>query len=135
MKKDSIGIKNNKGIINEKSETFRLGISQNILTYTNWPKSDGVKREFPNEFKMHAVYYPTKNIFYSSNESILSFLFPNYNATKKLLSENIKLLTISKPTIINNTRTSQIRLIMTNKDINSIVQLEKLFQNSFSNEN
>ncbi len=135
MKKDSIGIKNNKWIINENGETFRLGISQNILTYTNWPQSDGVKREFPNEFKMHAVYYPTKNIFYSSNESILSFLLPNYNATKKLLSENIKLLTISKPTIINNTRTSQIRLIMTNKDINSIVQLEKLFQNSFSNEN
>lgn len=135
MKKDSIGIKNNKWIINENGETFRLGISQNILTYTNWPQSDGVKKEFPNEFKMHAVYYPTKNIFYSSNESILSFLLPNYNATKKLLSEKIKLLTISKPTIINNTQTSQIRLIMTNKDINSIVQLEKLFQNSFSNEN
>jgi hypothetical protein len=125
----------NATILNENSwsydngaEKYRLQISENILTYTNWPESDGKKREIPDQLQGLDVYYPLGDYFAPSNKSGLSFLFPHYEDAQKLLSENLKLVTVSQPLIADHKRSSEIRLVLANKDVNALIQLEELFR-------
>lgn len=89
MKKDSIGIKNNKWIINENGETFRLGISQNILTYTNWPQSDGVKESFPMSLKC-MLFITQQKYFLQFKRIHIIFSFTKLQCDKKIIKRKHK---------------------------------------------
>ncbi|HET6990918.1 MAG TPA: hypothetical protein VFJ43_06315, partial [Bacteroidia bacterium] len=128
MKEDSIPVNGNSWILDKDGEQFHLTISENILTYSNWPQSDGKKRDIPDELQSLDVYFPLGDYFSPSNQSILSFFFSRYADAQKLLSDNIKLATISQPLVQNNMRSSQMRLTMANKEVNSLIQLEELFR-------
>jgi hypothetical protein len=56
------------------------------------------------------------------------YFFSKYESGKQLLTDNIKVASISTPIISNNKRVSQIRLTMANKDVNALVQMEELVQ-------
>ena len=127
MKEDSIPFNGGSWLIEDQGATQRMMISENVLTITNWPQADGKKREIPEELQGLDLYFPIGEYFSSADNSALFFLFSKYDGGQKLLGEHIKLVTISTPLLLNNKRSSQMRLAMANKEVNALVQLEELF--------
>jgi hypothetical protein len=127
-KEDSIPMNGNSWLFDDNGEQFHLTISGKILTYSNWPQSDGKKRELFDELQALDVYFPVGDYLTPSNQSILPFFFSKYGDAQKLFSDNIKLATISQPLVQNSMRSSQMRLIMANKEVNALVQFEEIFR-------
>ncbi len=128
MQEDSIPFNGVSWLIENEGATQRMMISENVLTISNWPKTDGKKREIPKNFQGFDFYFPLADNFFLLENSSFFYFFSKYESGKQLLTDNIKVASISTPIISNNKRVSQIRLTMANKDVNALVQMEELVQ-------
>lgn len=127
MKADSIPFNGTSWQIENGGAKQHMMISENVLTITNWPQADGKKREVPEELQGLDLYFPIGEYLSTSDNSVFYFLFSKYDGGQKLLGENIKLVTVSSPLILNKKRSSQMRLTMANNGLNVLIQLEELF--------
>jgi len=108
----------------------RILISENILTITSWPQSDGKKRAVPANWEAFDLFLPVGDYLKTSDLSDAIFFFPKLGNGQDLFVKHLGVLSISKPLAAGNTRSADIRLKMTNDNVNALVQLEELIRKS-----
>ncbi len=127
MRTDSVPFKDGAWVVSENGMEERLVLSGKLLTITNWPLTDGTQRAMPAQNL--DLYFPVGEYLQSYSEGVRFFMDEDLQA---LLGENLGVLTMSQPLVLGNSRSSGIRLVMKNKSVNALVQLEDLAKKAWN---
>jgi hypothetical protein len=130
---DSLRKEGNAWIVEHGNKPVRIILSGNVLTISNWEKTDGQSRSLPEAWEGLDAAIPVGKILVKDYEGIFSFFLPKMENGAGLLSDNIGDLLVSVPTIKGNENSCQVRLTMENKKVNALVQLEELFRKAAEN--
>jgi hypothetical protein len=132
---DSLTKKGNAWLIQNDNKPVYMILSGNVLTFTEWEKADGQSRPLPEAWERLDAALPAGKLLTEDYGELLSFVFPYYEKTSGLISENVGDLLISQPLIKGQESSCQVRLLMENKKVNALVQLEELYARAASAEN
>jgi hypothetical protein len=101
-------------------------IEDHILTMTTFPESDGKKRTVPDQWMGRDLLFPFGEYVNHAENSTLNIFLSELSNSKKIIGENLDVMTISQPLIDGKTRSSNIYLKLANKDVNGLIQLMEL---------
>ncbi len=127
MKEDSIPLNGNTWTFTDSGSPHFLILNDNLLTYSNYQQVDGKQREVPESWAGLNMSIPIGKVILPEINTWASFFIPGLNLEEPYFTENLDNILISEPLQTGIQSSSQIRITMKNKKVNSLMQLEEIF--------
>jgi hypothetical protein len=126
MQTDSIPFVNGSWSFSQNGAPDRLFVLDDMLTWTNWHGTDGKQHSADTRWDGYSVYLNSGELLFDPGE-ISAGIFSGFSAMLNGLAKKTGLFTISQPVVNGKISSFEVRVWMTNEEINALLQLLDLF--------